>query len=114
MSEDHKGDKFLSMFTILSILKEGKKPTNYQLFFSNRSRHRAGPESIEISGNISKGFGLGLPSGIFSSRQYKHVTLSQVSGLEVFSAKENRPLIPDSHSDGVLKIVLKKSFSSLG
>lgn len=109
MSEDHKGGNFF-LCSLFSVCQKKEKPTNYQLFCSNRSRPRAGLESIEISGNISKGFGLGLPNGIFSSRQYKHVTLSQVTGLKVFPAKENRPLIPDSHSGGVLKIVLKNPF----
>lgn len=40
-----------------------------------------------------------------------HVTLNQVSGLEVFS---EQTLTPETHSDGVLKILLKKSFFSLG
>lgn len=98
------------MFTILSMLKEAKTPPNTSFSVQIDQDPKPVRNLLKISGNISKGFGLGLPSGIFSSRQYKHVTLSQVSGLEVFSAKENRPLFPDSHSGGLLKIVLKNPF----
>lgn len=90
MSEDHKGDNFF-MFTILSMLKEGKNPPNTSFSFQIDQDPKLVQNLLKISGNISKGFGLGLPSGIFSSRQYKHVTLSQVSGLEVFQLRRIDP-----------------------
>lgn len=63
MSEDHKGDKFLSTFTILSILKEGKNPPTTSFSFQIDQDIELVQNLLKSVGIFQKVLGLGSPVG---------------------------------------------------